>query len=277
MNFINFARGRIINLAVRLDGSIPRPVRPVRAGVGGTLVSVLGDSLTEGWVSASFVRMVERRLESRRYQFQNAGVGGDFVYNLRTRLGPVIDSCPGSIIVLAGTNDAQYQVLDHTARLTIERQKELPQSPGLGWFQENLVGLIQTLQQDTRARIAVCSVPPLGEDLEATSNQQVRAYNRAILATAEGTGVGYLPVFEAMEHYLMQRQSGRGKPYTGPGLIQNSMWDHFVLRKDWDTIGAANGFLLHTDGIHLNQRGAGIIARLLENWLIKIYLPGMIW
>jgi acyl-CoA thioesterase I len=267
---VNSARGRIIHLAARLDGGLPRPVRPVQVGVGDTLVSVLGDSLAEGWVSASFVQMVQRRLRDRRYRFQNAGVGGDFVYNLRMRLEPVIDSCPGFIVVLAGTNDAQYQLLGHTERLGAERQKQLPQSPSLGWFRDNLLGLIQTLHQHAQARIAVCSIPPLGEDLEATSNQQVRTYNRAILATVEETGVGYLPVYEAMEHYLSQWQPVRGKPYTGPGLIHDSMWDHFVLRKDWDTIGAANGFLLHTDGIHLNQRGAGIIAGLLENWLIKV-------
>jgi acyl-CoA thioesterase I len=241
----------------------------VQVGVGDTLVSVLGDSLTEGWVSASFVRLLKQRLKSRRYRFQNAGVGGDFMYNIRTRLGPVIDSDPGIIVVLAGTNDAQYQLLDHTARLTIEGQKLLPQSPSLSWFCDNLFVLIQTLLQHTRARIAVCSIPPLGEDLEGTPNQQVRMYNGAILAAAEETGVGYLPVFEAMERYLSRQQSGRGKPYTSPGLIEDLMWDHFVLRKDWDTIGAKNGFLLHTDGIHLNRRGAGIIAGLLENWLIK--------
>jgi lysophospholipase L1-like esterase len=241
----------------------------VQVGGGDTLVSVLGDSLTEGWVSASFLRVVERRLKSRSYQFQNAGVGGDFMYNLRTRLGPVIDSCPDFIIVLAGTNDAQYQLLDQTERLTIQRQKELPEPPSLGWFRDNLLDLIKTLQQQTRAHIAVCSIPPLGEDLEATSNQQVRAYNAAIVAAAKETSISYLPVFEAMERYLGEGQPGRGKPYSGVGLIQDSMWDHFVLRKDWDTIGSANGFLLHTDGIHLNYRGAGIIAGLLEYWLIK--------
>jgi lysophospholipase L1-like esterase len=269
MNFINSARGHLINLAARLGGGgIPGPVRPVQVGVGDTLVSMLGDSLTEGWVSASFVRMLERRLEGRRYRFQNAGVGGDFVYNLRTRLGPVIDSCPSSIIVLAGTNDAQYQLLDHSVRLASERQKQLPQSPGLGWFGDNLLGLVETLQQHSQARIGVCSIPPLGEDLEATPNQQVRAYNEAILATAQKTGVSYLPVFEAMQHYLDQRQAGPGTPYCGVGLMGDAMWEHFVLRKDWDTVGAAHGYLLHTDGIHLNLRGAIIIADLLEDWLV---------
>jgi lysophospholipase L1-like esterase len=244
-------------------------VTPVQVGVGDTLVSILGDSLTEGWVSANFVQMLEQRLGSRGYRFQNAGVGGDFLHNLRTRLGPVIDSGPSSIIVLAGANDAQHQLLNHATRVTIEGQKQLPESPSLGWFRDNLLGLIQTLQQQTQARIAACSVPPLGEDLEGVPNEQVREYNRAILAAAEQTGISYLPVFEEMDRYLSQWQSGQGKPYTGPGLIPDSMWDHFVLRRDWDTIGVANGFLLHTDGIHLNQRGAGIIAGLIEDWLVK--------
>jgi lysophospholipase L1-like esterase len=230
---------------------------------------MLGDSLTQGWVSANFVQMVEQRLKSRRYRFQNAGIGGDFMYNLRIRLGPVIDSCPGRVIVLAGTNDAQHQLLNPTVRLSIERQKQLPESPSLRWFRDNLLGLIQALQQHTHARIAVCSIPPLGEDLESAPNKQVRAYNGAIVVAAEETGVSYLPVFEEMDRYLSRRHPRLGTPYTGPDLIPDSMWDHFVLRKDWDTIGAANGFLLHTDGIHLNQRGADIIAGIIEDWLIK--------
>jgi lysophospholipase L1-like esterase len=239
----------------------------VQVDDGDTVVSVLGDSLTQGWVSANFVQMVEQRLKSRRYRFQNAGVGGDFMYNLRTRLGPVIDSCPRRVIVLAGTNDAQHRLLDRSVRLSIERQKQLPESPGLRWFRDNLLGLIQALQQHTLAQIAVCSIPPLGEDLTATPNELVRTYNTAIAAATEETGVSYLPVFEEMDRYLNQRHARLGSPYTGPNLIPDSMWNRFVLRKDWDTIGAANGFLLHTDGIHLNQRGAGIIAGLIEDWL----------
>src|SRR5215469_3729187 len=251
---VDTARGRVIRLAARLGGGgIPGPVRSLRVRPGDTLVSVLGDSLTEGWVSASFVGIVENRLGKRRYRFQNAGVGGDFMYNLRTRLGPVIDSHPGSIIVLAGTNDAQHELLDHRLRLSIEQEKQLPEAPSLAWFRDNLLALIQTLQRRTRARIAVCSIPPLGEELEGPANQPVRAHNGSILATANDTGVSYLPVFERMEQYLSRKRPGPGKPYSGPDRIPQSMWDHFVLRKGWDTIGAANGFLLHTDGIHLNQ------------------------
>jgi lysophospholipase L1-like esterase len=268
MAAVGFARDLIIALAARSPGGggVPGPVRPVHVGAGETLVSLLGDSLTQGWVSANFVHLAQQRLGSRGFRFQNAGVGGDFLYNLRTRLEPVIESHPHSIVVLAGTNDAQHPLLDHGLAQTVQQRKRLPEPPSLQWFGDNLVGLIQSLRS-VSPRVAVCSIPPLGEDLESKANRLVRRYNGAILAGVEETGVSYLPVFEEMEAYLNHRRQHSGKPYTGPGLIPHAMWDHFVLRKDWDAIGAANGFLLLTDGIHLNRHGANIMAELIEGWL----------
>ncbi len=37
----------------------------------------------------------------------------------------------------------------------------------------------------------------------------------------------------------------------------------------WDEVSRRNGLLLLTDTLHLNSKGAGIVADLIEGWLLK--------
>jgi uncharacterized protein (DUF2164 family) len=42
---------------------------------------------------------------------------------------------------------------------------------------------------------------------------------------------------------------------------------HFFLRESWNRIGQANGFLLHTDHLHLNDLGAEMVVDLISEFL----------
>ncbi|MBN2098694.1 MAG: hypothetical protein JW753_03760, partial [Dehalococcoidia bacterium] len=42
---------------------------------------------------------------------------------------------------------------------------------------------------------------------------------------------------------------------------------HYVLRQSLDEISRRNGYLLLTDGMHMNSRGAAIIADQIEAYL----------
>jgi acyl-CoA thioesterase I len=266
----DLVRGLIVSLAVRLSGELPKPVEMMRAEPDETLVAIVGDSLTEGWASASFVDMLARRMCGDGYRFLNAGVGGDFAYNLRQRMAAVVESRPHAIVLLIGTNDAHYEVRGGALDGSTQRQKQLPQPPTLDWYQENLRQLVSALLEQTPARIAVCSIPLLGEDLDSPPNDHVRRYNAAIKSCATKLGVAYLPVFERMEAFVRTRQSRRGRLFVGASLMPSAMWDHFVLKRGWDAISERNGFLLLTDGFHLNTRGAQIVAHVIEDWLRSV-------
>ena len=49
------------------------------------LVACLGDSITQGQVSANYVKLLERRWESNGVRFVNAGVNGDLAHNVAQR------------------------------------------------------------------------------------------------------------------------------------------------------------------------------------------------
>jgi hypothetical protein len=48
--------------------------------------------------------------------------------------------------------------------------------------------------------------------------------------------------------------------------IYGDTFRYFVLRKTSDEIGAANGWKLHVDGVHLNRRGGMILAGLVQDF-----------
>ena len=42
---------------------------------------------------------------------------------------------------------------------------------------------------------------------------------------------------------------------------------HYLGRKSCDEVAARNGFLLSTDGVHLSDSAAAVVADLVADWL----------
>ena len=110
----------------------------------------------------------------------------------------------------------------------------------------------------------------LGEDLDSLPNRSVRLFNGAVKALADEFNVDYLPVYETMEQFLRTHQRESGVAFDesrASAMMMWAMWDHNVRDCSWDDVSARHGLLLTTDTIHLNSRGAEIIADLIEGGL----------
>lgn len=261
-------------LAALLRKLFPAPPKIVarQSQPGEHLVVLFGDSITEGVSSSNYVEILAERMGREGYRFLNAGVGGDTAYNLSRRLQPIIESQPESIVILVGTNDLQaYLRGGHLSALN-QRLKKLPQVVTLEWYSNIVREIGQTLQRETRAHIALCSIPPLGEDLGSLPNQRVRLFNQTIKALADDLSIDYLPIYESMEQFLRTRQQHPGQTFEeakAAKLILNSLWNYNIRGRKWDDISAKSGLLLQTDTIHFNRRGAELIADVIEGWLRK--------
>jgi len=55
--------------------------------------------------------------------------------------------------------------------------------------------------------------------------------------------------------------------HWGQRLAKKSFEQHFFLKRTWNDIGASNGFNFLTDIVHLNCRGAEMVAGLIEGLL----------
>ena len=144
----------------------PRTIVAQHKEPGETLVVLFGDSITEGLMSHSFVDLLAQRMGREGYRFMNAGIGGDTAYNLLNCVGPVVKSQPDVVVILVGTNDLQAYLRGGYLPAFMQCMKKLPQALTLDWYNSNVRQLVQAVQHDTPAQVALCSIPILGEDLE---------------------------------------------------------------------------------------------------------------
>lgn len=231
------------------------------------IVVCLGASMVRGQVSYNFVNLLAQRMAEDGFQFINAGVAGDQAYNVSMRLDSVIDYQPDFVIILVGTNDVTATLSPTLARIS-RLTRKFPQPPSAEFYRYNMLSIIKILKEKTSAKIALVSLPVLGEDLESIPNQRIREYNALLQEIADEEQVGYLPVYELQEGYLREAQQGSGRPYESGGMLSiKALARHYLLRQSFDEISRKHHFLLVTDGIHMNSRGAAFIADEVESFL----------
>ena len=231
------------------------------------IVVCLGASMVRGQVSYNFVNLLDQRMTKDGFQFINAGVAGDQAYNVLMRLDSVIDYRPDFVIILVGTNDVTATLSPTLARIS-RLTRRFPQPPSIEFYKYNMLRIINTLKEKTSAKIALVSLPVLGEDLESMPNHFIKDYDALLKEMADGEQVSYLPVYELQEEYLRKVQQSSGRPYGSGGMLSiKALVRHYLLRQSFDEISGKHHFALVTDGIHMNSRGATFIADAIESFL----------
>lgn len=235
-------------------------------------VACFGASLTAGTVSFDYVSLLNDRRSLTGFRFINHGVNADLAWNGLQRLDKVIADHPDYVTILIGTNDVNA-ILSERNRLRYRAMNHLPVDPTLPWYEENLRAIVGRLKHETGARLALLSLAVIGEDLEHEANRKIALYNEVIRKIAHEEETAYLPLHEEMVTYLREHEADLAVlppslPYHD-GLINVS--NAIALHAEgfsWDEISQRNGLLLTTDCIHLNSVGGGMIARLIEDWLL---------
>ena len=81
----------------------------------------------------------------------------------------------------------------------------------------------------------------------------------------------YLPLHEKITEYLIAEDHRPRLSYDNGfrGIMIKGIFSHLLLGTSFDKIASNNGFLILTDFLHLNSRGAKMTADLIENWILK--------
>jgi lysophospholipase L1-like esterase len=230
-------------------------------------VVCLGDSLTRAQVSVDYLKMLKDRAAGRGFTFTGAGVNGDLAYNALQRLDSVIEQQPAVVTVLIGTNDANASLSEKNIRM-MTKMKKLPVRPTIDWYRENLTAIAERLVKETDARVALLSLPVLGQELGSEPVRRAGEYSEVVKETAAASGAAYLPLYERQVEHL--RTGGHTPGITfqdGRPLSSRAAMQHFMLRRSFDSISRRRGLELTTDFIHQNSRGAAMIADVIENFL----------
>ncbi|HEY9160807.1 MAG TPA: GDSL-type esterase/lipase family protein [Desulfomonilia bacterium] len=235
---------------------------------GQKVLVCIGDSITHGRVSYDYVKLIRDNLAPKGIEVVNAGINSETAWNVLNRINDIIACNPDYITILIGTNDANGAFSPVVAE---KQAKEvgLPQAPDEAWFRENLTKLCEILKSQTKARIALLSIPPIGEEPEHPAFKQAQKFSAIIRDVAQKEGVTYIPLNEKLTDMLIA--SGRRPRFSySPDdfLMYSAIARHILLGQDFDKISEINGQYLLTDHLHLNGRAAGITAGLIENFVL---------
>jgi acyl-CoA thioesterase I len=232
----------------------------------GRVLLCLGDSITHGRIGADWVGAVRDRYRPHGLTVVNGGNNGELVWNVRQRLNEALSLRPNLTILMIGSNDVMGA--DHPDRAKgYKRGNKLPQSPDLLWSIEQLRQIVGELKQGG-GEVALCTIPPLGDDPTASGELTAREYNAEARSIAEDAGLRLIDV-----HALLTAvESSASRPYAGGiwpvvSAVVRAAGAHYLLGRSWDAIGERGGWSVTVDGIHLTDRAGAIITDAASAWI----------
>jgi lysophospholipase L1-like esterase len=207
-------------------------------------------------------------------KFINKGTGGDNAYDALQRINSIIELNPDIIIVLIGANDVLIEIFPRLKGL-LSFMKSTTQQSNLQEFEKNLRTIAHLLKTKTKAKIALSSLGLIGEDVtnpgsvQQRLNESVKAHSIVIKKITEGENTDYIPFYESMYKII---EESPGKSYMDFNILPMYKDAFRTLILGWtpDKVADKNGWTYHSDGIHLNSKGASIFIKLVEDYLKRV-------
>ena len=243
----------------------PNPQNRQQIDTSKKVLVCFGDSNTHGNVSYNWVNDLSSQLTD--YQVFNAGINSDLTYTLLQRIDDVIACKPNFITILIGTNDVNSTM----GKIMEKRYQDLGRvskdtSPNFEDFKKNYIEIIRQLKAKTQAKIAVMSLPVLGEDLAHEANQKADKYSEFVKQLATDEQLIYLPVREKQKEFLQNNPQPLKHTFEETYKLLNfSVINYYLLGKNWDEISTKHGFQLTPDNLHQNSIAGGMIRDLVKD------------
>ncbi|MGW0183236.1 SGNH/GDSL hydrolase family protein, partial [Nocardia sp. NPDC003345] len=186
------------------------------------------------------------------YRFINAGINGNTSADLLERLDSDVLGChPDAVTVLVGTNDVRGDV-------------------PLDDYRANLDAIAGRLTAAGGIRVALISLPPLGENLDTPINHELAGYNRIIAETAARHGLDYLPLHERIADLVRTDGNPEAVYDFGFALAFRAAARHYLFRQSWDQVAHSHEMSFFVDHIHLSDRSGAVVTGLTADWLAGI-------
>lgn len=197
---------------------------------GARRIVCLGDSITElGEGPGGYVSLMRAALADRGIEVINAGIGGHRSNDMLARLNrDVLRHRPDLVTISCGVNDV-WHGFD-----AFHPDGGGPRSIPLPAYRKNIQAIVEAAQGE-RIMPVLLSTTVLDEEANSKGNRILRDYNAVLEHIAAVTDCRYIPLQQPFldEIAAHRRESG--------GI---RLW-------------------LTTDGVHLNERGNALMARLV--------------
>ena len=233
------------------------------------IIACIGDSLTHGNIGQSWVDYL--RQEFPNDVFLNEGINGNTAWQVIQRLDPILQCKPDLIILMIGTNDALGS-FDINSGLRYKKNNELPEVTTFKKYKKHFNELIEKI--GLQSKVAICTLPPIGENVNSEVNKHVNLFNDFIKLIANQKKLSLLPVSDALWSDIQSRTYPSKLEYNPKVIplfrrIFGGIFHHYIFKKSWNDISSAKGQWILFDKIHLNERGAEIVYKLVKDFIAK--------
>jgi len=154
-----------------------------------------------------------------------------------------------------------------------------PTFPTLDSYEQNMDNIVRRLEEETRANIALYTLPPIGEQLDSDINKLIRKANERIARIASNHDrCTMLPLYEELSRQITKATTNANKQPLGLATNREVALIHvchFLFGISYQTIGDIMGRKFMFDNVHLNERGRDIAVHLLTDWLLGLEMDGM--
>ena len=236
----------------------------------GRVIACIGDSLTHGNIGECWVEGL--RNEYPEDTVLNEGVNGDVVWQVSKRIEPIINCNPDIIILMIGSNDAMASFNKKSGE-RYKSSNKLPKIPTFKSYQKLLPKLLDKL--NGTSKIALCTLPPIGENKDSAINEHVRKFNDFIELTANNKNISLIPVSNLLWDELSKRTYSVKSDYDPNALpiirrIYGGMIHHYIFKRSWDEIAKTKGQWLLFDQIHLGGRASKILFNATKKYISSV-------
>ena len=232
------------------------------------VVVCCGDSITHGHIGYDWVGNLRKNDDSKIYI--NAGINADLTWNLNQRIDDIIKHDPDYVTILIGTNDAIGSQPVKLIQDYYIQTKNLPQVPSIEWFEEQIEIFVDKIKKNTSARIAITTLPWLGEQEDASIMNVIKSHNKIIKAIAVKYDLFILDLFSKFKEQIGNNDS---IPYTTSELRRlrglRAVVLYYIFGWSWTKIGEKYRLKLLCDHIHLNEKGGFLMQTLVKEFLSK--------
>jgi len=236
----------------------------------GRVIACIGDSLTHGNIGECWVEGL--RNEYSGDTVLNEGINGDVVWQVQKRIEPILACKPNIVILMIGSNDVMASFNKKSGE-RYRRNNKLPEVPTFESYQKLLPKLIDSLSASSK--VAICTLPPIGENKDSIVNNHVNKFNKFIELTANNKNINLIPVSSLLWDDLSKRTYPVKSDYDPNSLpiirrIFGGMMHHYIFKKSWDEIAKSKGQWLLFDQIHLGERAAKILFNATKKYISSV-------
>jgi len=236
----------------------------------GRVIACIGDSLTHGNIGECWVERL--RNEYPEDTVLNEGINGDVAWQVNNRIESIVNCSPDIIILMIGSNDAMASFNKKSGE-RYKSNNKLPEIPTFKSYQKLLPKLLDRL--NGTSKIAICTLPPIGENIDSAINVHIRKFNDFIELTANNKNINLIPVSNLLWDELSKRTYPVKSDYDPNSLpiirrIYGGMVHHYIFKKPWDEIAKSRGQWLLFDQIHLGERAAKILFNATKKYISSV-------